>query len=121
MLSLKASVLFMATTFSQTQLAGVLANYDLGELVAFGTLTGGTVQTNLWLETAQGNFVLKYYENRTMNWVLFEVNLVRYLSVHRYPCPAVFQDRHGRYVGIFRKKPYLLFEFVEGAHLENPT
>lgn len=111
----------MATTFSRSELAEILANYDLGELVAFRPLTGGTVQTNILLETSQGKFVLKYYESRTRESVSFEAHLIKYLKDRKYPCPAVFRDRHGWFVGNFREKPYLLFEFVEGEHLKNPT
>src|SRR4051794_36144874 len=111
----------MATSFSQTELAEISANYDLGEYRSSRPLTGGTVQTNILLETTRGKFVLKYYEGRSKESVRFEANLIKYLKDRNYPCPALFKNKHGKFINLYQEKPYLLFEFVEGQHIEHPT
>ncbi|GCE24067.1 homoserine kinase [Dictyobacter kobayashii] len=108
------------TEFSKQQFIEILSDYTLGDFTAFKPITAGTVQTNFLLQTTQGTFVFRYYENRSMGSVLFESDLTQYLKKKRYPCPAPLKNSKGRYVGTHNEKPYIIFEFVEGQHLENP-
>lgn len=108
--------------FTEKELAEILSNYDLGEYVDSEELTGGTVQTNILLKTAKDKFVFRYYKmNRSKNSVLFEANLTKYLKDRNFPCPAVFANKNGELVGIYSEKSYVIFEFIEGQHLENPN
>ncbi|HEX2915992.1 MAG TPA: homoserine kinase [Chloroflexia bacterium] len=108
------------TQISETALAEILAGYALGEYKNSAPITHGSVQTNYLLETGKGKFVFRYYENRAKESVLFESNLIHYLKEKNYPCPAPIKNRHGKYVGDYNRKPYLVFEFIEGQHLEEP-
>jgi Ser/Thr protein kinase RdoA (MazF antagonist) len=78
------------------------------------------VQTNFLIQTTKGQFVFRYYENRSRESVLFECDVIQYLVQHHYPCPAAILSKRNVVVGIHRGKPYALFEFVEGHHIENP-
>lgn len=108
------------TTFAMADLAAILAGYDLGAYRRSDGIGQGTVQTNLLLETTRERFVFRYYENRSRESVLFERDLLLYLGGRDYPCPAPLPDRHGAYVGQYRGNPYVIFEFVEGHHVEHP-
>lgn len=109
------------TNISKTDLVHILSNYHLGGYRNAKPFTTGTVQTNVLLQTTRGEFIFKYYENRSEQQVLFESNLVKYLKDKNYPCPAPFKNKHGKIVGIYKGKPYIIFEFVEGCHLEHPS
>ncbi len=74
------------TVFSKTDLVSILANYRLGGYRSAKAFIHGTVQTNLLLRTTQGRFVLRYYENRSRNSVLFEMDVIRYLNGRHFPC-----------------------------------
>lgn len=108
------------TEFSKNDLAKILSSYNLGEYKNIEPFTGGTVQTNLLLETTKGKFVFRYYENRSKDSVLFECNLMKYLKDRNYPCPALFRNKNGTFVTIYNKKPCVFFEFIEGQHIETP-
>ncbi|WP_126597782.1 homoserine kinase [Dictyobacter aurantiacus] len=108
------------TSFSSSEFSQILARYDLGALLDFAPIAHGSVQTNFLLRTTQGRFVFRYYENRSPGSVSFESHLIQYLTDQHYPCPAVLLDRYGEALGVYREKPYLLFTFVEGEHLEQP-
>ena len=105
----------------QAPIASILANYDLGRCRSAKPFAHGTVQTNLLLRTATGRFVLRYYGNRSRHSVLFEIDLIRYLSDRHFPCPAAFPNRNGEYIGTYDGYPYVIFEYVEGSHLEHPS
>jgi homoserine kinase type II len=109
------------TELSRSAFVEILTNYNLGEYRQSQPLTAGTVQTNFLIQTTKGNFVFRYYENRSKDSVSFEVNLVTYLRSKNYPCPAPFKNNHGMYIDTYNKKPYVMFEFVEGYHIEEPN
>jgi Ser/Thr protein kinase RdoA (MazF antagonist) len=109
------------TDISQTDLVHILSNYHLGGYRNAKPFTTGTVQTNVLLQTTKGKFVFKYYENRSEQQVLFESDSIQYLRDRNYPCPAPFKNKHGRIVGTYKGKPYIIFEFVEGRHLKHPS
>lgn len=109
------------TKFSKKELTEIISDYNLGECKKSKPITKGRVQTNYLLKTTKGKFVFRYYENRLEKSVLFEANLIKYLKDKKYPCPTPFKNKHGEFVGIHNKKPYIIFEFVEGQHIKNPN
>jgi homoserine kinase type II len=109
------------TAFSHSDLAQILADYDLGALQHAQSLAGGAVQTNYRLQTTRGEYVLKYYETRPLESVRFEANLIDYIRRVDYPCPAVLKNAHGMGVGIYDQKPYVIFEFAAGQPVQPPN
>ena len=109
------------TSFSSHEFVTMLAPYALGEYMRAEAVAQGTVQTNYFIETTQGRVVLRYYENRSRESVLFESHLLAYLKKHTYPCPAPLKNRQGATVGSLYNKPYVFFEWMEGHHVEHPT
>lgn len=109
------------TDFSEQQLREILSHYQLGEYKASQPISQGNVQTNFFLSTTQGTFVFRYYENRSRESVLFESHLIHYLKNKHFPCPALLKNKEGKYIGVAHEKPYAIFEFIEGQHIENPT
>jgi Ser/Thr protein kinase RdoA (MazF antagonist) len=108
------------TALSKQKLQDILSNYTLGEYKDARPFTAGTVQTNFLLETTKERFVFRYYENRSEGSVLFECNLLLYLKSKSYPCPEPIRNKYGRYVELYNRKPYVIFEFMEGQHIEHP-
>lgn len=109
------------TEFSSNELIRILSNYNLGQYIDFIPLKGGNVHTNLKIQTTKGQFVFRYYENRPEKSVLFEIDLLKYLKDNHYPCPAPFSNNQGNFVSIHNLKPYAIFEFLEGQHIEHPS
>jgi homoserine kinase type II len=109
------------TNLSIKDFIQILSNYNLGEFVDTNPFTSGKVQTNFLLQTTKGKYVFKYYENRSMGSVLFEVNLMKYLNDKHYPCPALFRNKHGMLAGNYNNKPFAIFEFIDGKQIKNPN
>ena len=107
--------------FSNDDFNKILTTYNLGTLQKFEPVMNGAVQTTYFLVTTVGKFIFRYYENRPTGSVLFESELIQFLNEHSYPCPTVFSNQQSERVGNYHGKPYLIFEFVEGEHLEHPT
>lgn len=113
--------MIVKTNFSKEDFIKILTQYDLGEFINSTPITKGTVQTNFILETSKGKFVFRYYENRSYGSVEFEVSLIKYLNDKNYPCPITLANKDGEHIGVYNDKPFVIFEFVEGEHLENPN
>ncbi|MBS4198733.1 homoserine kinase [Bacillus sp. FJAT-49732] len=109
------------TNFSEDELKQILSSYDLGNYKDSTPFTSGTVQTNIKVKTTKGQFVFRYYENRSVQSALFETNFLAYLKDHDFPCPKPFLNQYGEFVGIYKQKPYVLFEYMEGEHITNPS
>jgi len=104
------------TPFSKDELVNLLDEYDLGDYEDHKPFDRGGDQTNYLVETTKGKYVFRYYEKRSMDYVLFEMELLHYLTRNSYPCPAPIKNERGEYAGSYREKPYALFTFIEGEH-----
>lgn len=109
------------TRFTQEDFRSILAEYAVGAYTYSEAIQQGTVQTNYLVGTTQGKFVLRYYEVRSKESVLFESDLLAFLTRHQYPCPRQVENLQGAYVGNYHDRPYVLFEFLEGQHAEQPS
>lgn len=109
------------TEFSQQDFKHILSQFELGTYSRHEPISQGTVQTNYILHTTRGKFVFRYYESRSKESVMFESHLLTYLKTHQYPCPTPFQNKQADCVGIYRGKPFQVFNFMDGEHIEHPT
>jgi len=109
------------TNFSKQDINEILRNYELGKVVEFKPFSEGAVQTNIFLKTSKGKFALRYYEHRSKEYVLFEVDVLHYFREHKYPCAMPLRNIHGSFVGNFKGKYYSIFEYVEGEHIKKPN
>lgn len=109
------------TEFTKDDLTTILLQYHLGDYSRSERIQQGTVQTNYFLQTTKGKFVLRYYENRSRKSVLFESDLLEYLARFQYPCPSQIKNRQGSAVSAYNDKPYVIFAWVEGHSIEKPT
>lgn len=98
----------------------ILLNYDFGELKKSRFFTSGSVQTNVFFQTAKDRLVLRYYQNRSKNSISFEVNLLNYLKRHGYPCPAPLKNKKGKFISVYKGRHFVIFEFLEGSHIKKP-
>ena len=109
------------TKFSLPEFRRIIPNYALGEISAFAPIEQGSVQTLYYFQTAVGEFIFRYYENRSKESVNFEADLLAYLKARNYPCPELVMDDRGQYVGVFQDKPFTIAKFIQGEHIEQPT
>ena len=108
------------TQISKADFEKILAQYALGTFLRAEPIPQGTVQTNYFLHTSRGRFVFRYYENRTFESALFESHLLAYLKKHAYPCPGPIKDGHGKTLGLFRQKPFMICEYIDGQPIQQP-
>lgn len=99
----------------------ILSEYNLGELKKSKVFTHGSVQTNVLLQTQKGSVVLRYYKSRSKKSVEFEINLIKFLVKHEFPCPAPIKNKAGKFIGSLENRSYVIFEYIDGVHLKKPS
>src|SRR5690606_12329641 len=70
------------TPVSEHDAQQLLKHYTLGELVSLRGITAGIENTNYFLTTTQGEYVLTLFEVLTQEQLPFYIELMHHLAVH---------------------------------------
>ncbi|MFC3124151.1 homoserine kinase [Pseudoroseomonas globiformis] len=92
-----------------------LAEYDLGELLAFRGIAEGVENSNFALKTSNGDFILTLYEKRVdpaeLPWFL---GLMRHLGSRGLSCPLPVAGRDGVALRSLAGRPAAICTFLPG-------
>ena len=110
------------THVSDDVLRDFLAAYDLGELRSFKGIAEGVENSNYFLQTDAGRYILTLYEKRVEEKDLpFFLSLMSHLSERDFPSPTPIADREGRVQSILEGRPAALLQFLEGVSIHRPA
>jgi homoserine kinase type II len=98
-----------------------LAGFDLGELTELRGIASGIENTNYFLTTTRGRYVLTLFERLSAEQLPFYLGLMQHLAQHGVACPAPIADRQGRILGTLNGKPAALVTRLAGEPVEQPT
>jgi homoserine kinase type II len=105
---------------SEADLAQWLRNYSLGELRVSEPIEAGIENTNYFVTTTQGRYVLTLFERLPAEELPFYLQLMAHLARHGIPCPAPIADLSDRYLGVLNGKPAALVTRLPGRSLQDP-
>jgi homoserine kinase type II len=104
------------TEVTDEALRGFLAEYDLGELLAFRGIAEGVENSNYALRTERGDFILTLYEKRVDPKELpYFLGLMDYLAFRGVPCPTPVEGRDGASLRTLCERPAAICTFLEGV------
>ncbi|MDR0588242.1 MAG: homoserine kinase [Burkholderiales bacterium] len=109
------------TTVEDQECRAWLANFSSGNLVSMKPIASGIENTNYFVSTDQGEFVLTLYERIPEDDLPFYLNLMVFLEGHHLPVPAPQKTHHGKYYLSLKGKPAALITRVFGAPQSSPT
>lgn len=109
------------TRLERDTLARWIDRYPIGALLHFEGIRSGIENSNYFVTTAHGRYVLTLFERLTPTELPFHLDLMHHLAVHGIPCPDPVADRNGTILGMLAGKPAALCTRLEGSAEDCPT
>ena len=109
------------THLSAEDLASLVGEYDVGELVSAKGIAEGVSNSNWLVETTKARFILTMYEHRVdADDLPFFLGLLDHLSAKGCPVPRTIHDRSGAAYRTIGEKAVALIEFLPGVSIDTP-
>lgn len=108
------------TVVHADQLAVFLRQFDCGELVEHHGIAAGIENTNYFVTTTDGQFVLTLFENHGPDELPFFLDLMAFLAEHDIPTAHPIATRDGHYLTELNDRPAALVQRLSGASLDHP-
>lgn len=109
------------TPVTAEQLESWLERYDSGQLVSHEGIAAGIENTNYFVTTSQGRFVLTLFEKLTSAELPFYLGLMDHLADRGVPSAKPVRNRQGEFSSGLNGKPAALVRFLAGSDLADPT
>lgn len=109
------------THVSDDQMRAFLQDYAIGDFVQLQGIAQGITNSNYFLTTTLGRYVLTVFETMTQAELPFFLTLKQHLSQNGVACPAPVARCDGTFDGVLAGKPACLVSCLAGKDNDNPT
>ncbi len=109
------------TTISEEELTTFLGHYSVGELKSFEGILAGIENTNYFVTTSEGAFVLTIFEQLAWEELPYFLDIMAFLAEHEVPSAHPIADRKGDYLRHLKNKPAALVERLSGRGVDHPN
>ncbi|MBH1957387.1 MAG: homoserine kinase [Burkholderiales bacterium] len=109
------------TEVSFDEAAAFLRFLNLGQLQNIKGAAGGIENTNYFVDTDQGQYVLTLFERLTFEQLPFYLHLMKHLAAHGIPVPDPVADAKGNILHRLKSKPAAVVNKLRGHSELAPT
>ncbi|MEO8807273.1 MAG: homoserine kinase [Burkholderiaceae bacterium] len=104
------------TEVSFAEAAALVARLHIGELTALNGIQSGIENTNYFVDTSQGRYVLTLFERLTHEQLPFYLRLMKHLAERDIPVPGPQADAAGAILHTLLGKPAAVVDRLPGRH-----
>ena len=109
------------TTVTTEQLNVWLRQYALGALISLEGIAAGIENTNYFVTTSRGRYVLTLFEVLKLEELPYFLKLKSHLSRHGVACPAPIADHTDSFASLLAGKPACLVSCLHGGDVSAPN
>ena len=109
------------TALTRDEIVALLAGYSVGDLVDFEGIPSGIENTNFFLTTTAGPFVLTVFERLDAEHLPFYLGLMKHLAQRGLPVPEPAATARGSLLSAVRHKPAAIVSRLPGRAVIDPT
>jgi homoserine kinase type II len=109
------------TPVTGDQLRLWLRDFGIGELVRFEGIASGIENSNFYLDTTEGRFVLTIFERLGASQLPFYIALMSHLAERGIACPRPIADREGKKLKVLQGKPASIVTCLPGQAQNQPN
>ncbi|MCV6588670.1 MAG: homoserine kinase [Marinobacterium sp.] len=109
------------TTVSREELEAYLLNYNVGTLESFKGIEAGVENTNYFVTTSSGEYVLTLVESVGQEKLPFILGFVDHLACNGLACAQPVHLNGGELFGELNDRPAVLMNRLNGGPLDVPT
>lgn len=106
------------TEVSRGDLTAFLQEYAVGELVSYQGISDGIENTNYFVTTEQGEFVLTLFEHHIFDELGYFLDVMTFFYQHDIPSAHPAADKEGRYLKQLCGKPAALVTRLSGRGVD---
>ena len=108
------------TTVESEQLELFLKRYRIGRALDFKPIAAGITNTNYYLDTQEGRFVLTLYEHHSDDELDYMLGLQQHLSERGVRCSQPVTDRRGEFYSSLNSRPAAIIRRLQGEVIAVP-
>ncbi len=108
------------TTVGHDELVAFLKTFPVGELVHFEGIDAGIENTNYFVDTSDGRWVLTLFERQNPADLPYFLRLMDHLARRGVPSARPLADHGGHFLSELNQRPAALVERLEGTSVDYP-
>ena len=109
------------TSVTEADANALLERYSIGTLVALKGIVSGIENTNYFLTSSEGEYVLTLFEKLGPAELPYFLQLMDHLAARGVPCPQPVANRHGSFLDEVNDRPAGIVTRLDGSSLIAPS
>lgn len=106
------------TELTQADFESILSGYSLGDFKGFEGIAAGIENSNFFIDTASGRYVLTVFERMEADELPYFMRLMKHLSHHGVTCPDVMVQQSGELIFDIMGKKGCIISCLSGRTLD---